>query len=86
MTLFDPNDRELVPASAVEDLIVDRSLQGVRLKPELRGRGRNFDVGPGDGIYFPSPSPHMTETRSDWVRPGDDVSISLATTFYTSVT
>lgn len=86
VTLFDHTDREVVPATAVEDFIVDRSLKNVRLNPELRSHGRDFDVGPGEGVYFPSPTPHMTETFTDWVRPGNGVSMSLSVVFYTSVT
>ncbi|MDE2150418.1 MAG: cupin [Gammaproteobacteria bacterium] len=86
MTVFDRCDRELVPASAVEEFIIHRSLDGVRLDPALRHHGRDFDVGPGDGVYFPSTSPHMTSTTAEWARPGDGVSVSLAITFYTAVT
>lgn len=86
MTIFDRSDRELVPAQAVEEFIIHRSLTNVHLDPALRGRGRNFDVGPGQGVYFPTPSPHMTEATTDWVRPGDRLSISLALVFYTSLT
>jgi len=58
----------------------------VRLKEEHRARSHDFETAPGDGIYFPSTSPHMTRSDPDWVRPGDGVSVSLGVTFYTSVT
>lgn len=86
ITVFDHKDREVVSAPAVEDFIVHGSLHDVRLKEELRSHGHDFDVGPGEGVYFPSTSPHMTKTHTDWVRPGDGVSISLGAVFYTSIT
>ena len=49
----------------------------------FKERSHEFDVGPGDGVYFPSTSPHMTRTDSAWARPGDAVSISIGVTFYT---
>ena len=86
MTVFDHSDRSLVPAHAVEEFIVHGSLKNVRLDPAMRGHGCNFDVGPGDGVYFPSTTPHMTETPLGWELPGDGVSISIGVNFYTAVT
>ncbi|MGJ7497763.1 JmjC domain-containing protein [Variovorax sp. RT4R15] len=86
MSVWDHTDRTVVEASAVEDFIITKSLRRVRLKEEYRARSHEFDTGPGDGIYFPSTSPHMTRSEPDWVKPGDGVSVSLGVTFYTSVT
>ncbi len=86
MTVFDHRDRAVVPAREVEEFIVHGSLAKVRLDPALHDRGREFDVGPGDGVYFPATSPHMTRATTDWVRPGDGVSISIGVVFYTAVT
>lgn len=36
--------------------------------------------------YFPSTSPHMTQTDRTWVQPGDGVSISFGVNFYTDHT
>ena len=86
MTVFDHRDRDVVPARAVEEFIVHGSLNEVRLDPALLDHGHDFDVGPGDGVYFPATSPHMTRTTTDWVQPGDGVSISIGVVFYTAVT
>jgi hypothetical protein len=86
ITVWDHNDRKIVPAKDVEDFIVYRSLDRVRLKEEFRVTGRDLDRGPGEGLYFPSTTPHMTRTTTEWVVPGDGVSISIGVTFYTSVT
>lgn len=86
MSVWDRTDRTVVGASAIEDFIVGRTLEGVRLKEEHRQRSHDFDTGPGDGIYFPSTTPHMTQSEPHWVKPDDGVSVSLGVTFYTSVT
>ena len=62
MTAFDRRDRELVPVRQDEEFIVHGSLEPVRLLESLRGRGQPFEVGAGDRVYFPSSTPHMTET------------------------
>ncbi len=86
ITLWDRNDTQTLPTDVVETFIVDRDLERVRLNETIRARGREFDNGPGEGMYFPSTTPHMTRTTTDWVKQGDGVSISFGVNFYTSVT
>lgn len=84
MSVWDNADREVIPARAVENFIAGGDQ--VAFQESFRARSREFDVGPGDGVYFPSTSPHMTKTDTSWVKPGDGISISLGVNFYTSVT
>ncbi|GAC1358647.1 MAG: hypothetical protein NVSMB34_13540 [Variovorax sp.] len=86
MNVWPPTDRTVVSAVAVEEFIVGHSLKNVRLREEFLPRSREFDVGPGDGVYFPSTSPHMTRSERHWVAPGDGVSISFGVNFYTRST
>lgn len=86
MTVFDHTDRELVAGEAVDRFIMYGALEKVRLAEGMASRGRDYDVGPGDGVYFPSTSPHMTRTVPGWARPGDGISISIGVVFYTDVT
>jgi len=86
MNVWDHRDRRIVPAEAVEDFIVTHSLRKVRYSEDLRAHSVEIHARPGDGVYFPSTSPHMTRSDPDWTGPGDRVSISVGVTFYTSVT
>lgn len=86
LNVWDPSDRETVAAHDVENFIVDMSLSGVQLSDDMLPRSHEFDTGPGDGVYFPSTSPHTTRSEVDWTRPGDGVSISIGVNFYTAVT
>ena len=86
ITVFDHSDRSIVSELAVEQFIVDRNLDDVCLKDEFANRGREFNVGPGDGVYFPATSPHMTRTTDEWVTPSDGVSVSIGVVFYTDYT
>lgn len=85
LTAFDHRDRGLVPAARVEDFIVHGSLEGVTLSDAGRARGRVFEVGPGDGVYFPSTTPHMTETPVA-ASGTPNMSISIGVNFYTDRT
>jgi hypothetical protein len=83
MNVWDHTDRHVVPGHLVDRFIVSGALDQVRLQDGFRERSHEFDVGPTDGVYFPSTSPHMTRTTNDWVKPGDGVSISIGVVFYT---
>ena len=84
--VWDRMDRDVVAARDVEEFILFSSLENVRLKEEMRSHSFAFECGPGDGVYFPSTSPHMTQTESSWVVPGNGVSVSIGIVFYTDVT
>ncbi|APG05721.1 hypothetical protein BJI69_18660 [Luteibacter rhizovicinus DSM 16549] len=83
MSVWEPSDREAVTAAHVEDFIVSHTLRDVRLKDSSRASSHEFDSGPGHGVYFPTTSPHMTHTTTDWAAPGNGVSVSVGVTFYT---
>jgi hypothetical protein len=86
MNVWDPTDRHVVSSEDRDSFIVYASLDNVKLKDGYLERSHEFDVGPGDGVYFPSTSPHMTRSETGWVVPGDGVSISIGVVFYTDVT
>jgi hypothetical protein len=86
LSLWDREDRATVPATAVENFIMSGSLKDVVLKEDMMSRRFDFDCSPGDGVYFPSTTPHMTRTETSWVREGDGVSVSIGIVFYTNVT
>ena len=84
MSVWDNMDREVVPAHAVENFIAGGDQ--IPYQESFRVRSRQFDTGPGDGVYFPSTSPHMTQSETSWVKPGDGICVSLGVNFYTEVT
>ena len=86
MNVWDPGDRFVVSSEDRDHFIVSQRLTDIRLRDGYRERSHEFDVGPGDGVYFPSTSPHMTRSDPGWTRPGDGVSVSMGVVFYTSVT
>jgi hypothetical protein len=86
MTVFDHTDRELVAGENVDRFILYGALDKVRLREGMAVRGIDYEVGPGDGVYFPSTSPHMTRTVPSAAAPGDEVSISIGVVFYTDTT
>ncbi len=85
ITLWDHRDDTVVPHEDVERFLLHGSLQNVCLRKGMLERGRRFPCGPGEGVYFPSTTPHMTETDpAD--NGGDRLSISVGMVFYSNVT
>lgn len=82
--VWDHTDEEIVPPLVKERFILDCNLRDVVLKDEYARRSHDFEVGPGDGVYFPSTSPHLT--KCDAGVPGGSVSISIGVVFYTNQT
>ena len=86
INVWDPTDRHVVTAKDRDGFVVHANLDPVKLKDGYQERSHEFDVGPGDGVYFPSTSPHMTRSEPGWVEPGNGVSVSIGIVFYTDVT
>ena len=86
ITVWDRSDHEVVAPEAVENFLLTGSLKDVKLIDAYRARGHEFDSGAGDGVFFPSTSPHMTRSEVHWARPGDGVAVSIGVVFYTRET
>lgn len=84
--IWQPDDRIAVPASAAEGYLVRGDPDGLRYDPELDTRALRFEVGPGDGLYFPPACGHTINTTTDWVKPGNGVAIGVAMTYFTKAT
>ncbi len=86
MNVWDAEDREAVAGVHVDNFIAYGGLDQVKLRDGVITRSREFDVGAGDGVYFPATSPHMTRSEPGWAKPGDGISISIGVVCYTDQT
>lgn len=84
--LWDWRDRDVVSGKDIEDFIAFGALDNVKLTDAINARRHEFNCGPGQGVYFPSTTPHMVLSDRDWVKPGDGVSVSIGIVFYTNLT
>ena len=84
MNVWNATDRQMVAQGDVERFIAYRDLSPVKLRDDsLTSRSLELDCGPGDGVYFPSTSPHATRCEPSWTTPDDGVAISIGINFYT---
>lgn len=73
--LLDGRDREILSEFDLEQFYADRG-RNLRVCEERLKSGWEFQLKPGEGLYFPVTYPH-------WVQNGEDVSISFSITFRT---
>lgn len=87
LRIWPADDRQAVPDEAVEEFFVNDSLSKLRYPENLESHAVDVEIGPGEGVYFPSPSGHFVTTENNgWVKPGDGVSVSMALTYFTKAT
>jgi hypothetical protein len=77
--VWDHRDTVAVSDHARDHFLNHGGLDGLVWHDDLRARARVFELGPGDGAYMPSTSPHMVEN-------GDRPSITMSFTYYTRAT
>lgn len=85
MNVWNRADEGVQSAADVEEFI-EWGGGAMQFKDEMLAHSREFNCGPGDGVFFPSTSPHMTRSDRSWVKPGDGVAVSIGIVFYTDVT
>ena len=73
ISVFDRNDREVLPDSELETFWSKDNNAGV-YKPQYQDRARVFLMKPGTGVHIPVNSPH-------WLKNGNNVSISLSISY-----
>jgi hypothetical protein len=85
MNVWSNEDTVLVPTKRREEFLMFGGAD-VPFRDEYYARSHEFDCGPGDGVFFPTTSPHMTRSTTDWVRPGNAVTASIGVVFYSDQT
>jgi hypothetical protein len=77
--VWEPTDLVVADDQARDRFHARRQRDKVLWKEEYRNRAHRFDLGPGQGAYMPSTSPHLVEV-------GDEPSVTVSFTYYTNST
>lgn len=82
--IWQPNDRSVISDEAIENWIVNRSLDKVKYQPEyIKSAALDEVLEAGDGVYMPSTAPHLTHAEEDLATSETPYSITLAVVFHT---
>jgi hypothetical protein len=77
--VWEPDDVRVVSAAARRRFHSRHDRDLIAWREEFRALAHCFDVGPGEGAYMPSTSPHLVEV-------GEEPSITMSFTYYTTST
>lgn len=77
--VWEPDDVRVVSEAARRRFHSRHNRDLIAWREEFRALAHCFDVGPGEGAYMPSTSPHLVEV-------GDEPSITMSFTYYTDST
>jgi hypothetical protein len=86
MNLWDSRDPEVVPPQLAEEFLCERREGLFRYQEAFQSKVMEFELAPGDGLYWPATTPHYVRTQSYWAKPGDGVSLSFNISYYTKAT
>ncbi len=71
LKVWEPDDRSLVSARALEIFFREGSLREVVYRPEFALKAHTFDLGPGDAVFMPMGAPHAVTT-------GEEVTVTFS--------
>ena len=85
INVWNNDDSVLVPPRRREEFLMYGGAD-IEFHDGDLARSHEFDCGPGDGVFFPMTSPHMTRSSNDWVQAGNRVTASIGVVFYSDQT
>lgn len=86
LNLWDSFDPDVLSPEVVEEFLCWKTEGKVSYTDALRAKVVEIELGPGDGVYWPATTPHLTHTESHWVTPDDGFSLSFNISYYTAET
>jgi Cupin superfamily protein len=86
LNLWDSHDPDVLPPHLTEQFLCWKTEGLIKYRDELQKKAIEIELGPGDGVYWPATTPHLTHTESHWVTPGDGFSLSFNISYYTNAT
>lgn len=85
LSVWDPDDRQAVSETAVEEWIVEQTLKHVTFSEDkITHAAFDGQLNAGQGLFMPSTSAHMTRTET--ASTTDPVSATVGFVFYTAAT
>jgi hypothetical protein len=86
LNLWDSHDPDVLPPALAEQFLCWKTEGIIKYRDSLQAKVIELELAPGDGVYWPATTPHLTHTESHWVTPGDGFSLSFNISYYTDET
>ena len=86
LNLWAWDDQEVLPPELAEQFLCSKTEGIITYRDEIQDKVIELELGPGEGVYWPATTPHLTYTEDHWVTPGDAWSLSFNISYYTAET
>ncbi len=86
LNLWDPSDPEVLPPEIAEQFLCMKTEGIVKYRDAIQAKVVEIELSPGEGVYWPATTPHLTHTEGHWVTPGNGSSLSFNISYYTNQT
>ncbi len=86
LNLWDSFDPEVLDPALVEEFLCSKVEGKIKFREALKAKVVEIELGPGDGVYWPATTPHLTHTEGHWVTRDNGFSLSFNISYYTNET
>jgi hypothetical protein len=86
LNLWDSFDPEVLPPEVAEEFLCSKTEGKVKYRDTIQPKVVEIELGPGDGVYWPATTPHLTYTEAQSPTSGDGYSLSFNISYYTEAT
>lgn len=86
LNLWDSYDHDVLPPELAEQFLCWKTEGIIKYRDAIQAKAFDIELGPGDGVYWPATTPHLTHTESHWIKPDDGFSLSFNISYYTNET
>jgi hypothetical protein len=86
LNLWDSHDPEVLPPELAEQFLCWKTEGIIKYRDAIQPKVIEIELSPGEGVYWPATTPHLTHTEGHWVTPDDGFSLSFNISYYTNST
>jgi hypothetical protein len=86
LNLWDSSDGEVLPPPLAEEFLCEKTEGIIKYRESIQSKAIDIELAPGDGVYWPATTPHLTHTESHWVSAEEAFSLSFNISYYTEST
>ena len=76
----------MLEPALVEEFLCSKVEGKIKFREALKAKVIEIELGPGDGVYWPATTPHLTHTEGHWVTRDNGFSLSFNISYYTNET
>ncbi len=86
LNLWDCFDEDVLSPELAEEFLCTKTEGKIAYRDSIQTKAVEVELGPGEGVYWPATTPHLTYTEGHWATPDNSFSLSFNISYYTDET